>query len=179
MDKSLCIAMVSNGKMEVRTCFCLIQAVSQLTIPITAVSIEGCYVHRNRNEALAQAMKLGVTHILFVDSDMAFEKDAIQKLLDADKDIVGANYNKRQLPLTPIVKDGLSDNLFQTDFVPGGLMLIKLSILEELGGSWFGFDSTKDLNDDDKFFCYKALEAGYEVWCDPTIKVGHIGQYIY
>lgn len=179
MDKSLCIAIVSNGKMEVRTCFCLIQAVSQLTIPITAVSIEGCYLHRNRNEAMAQAMKLGVTHILFVDSDMAFEKDAIQKLLDADKDIVGANYNKRQLPITPIVKDGLSDNLFQTDFVPGGLMLINLEILKAMNEPWFGFEPLEDLNDDDKFFCTRANQVGFEVWCDPTIKVGHIGSYIY
>ena len=29
------------------------------------------------------------------------------------------------------------------------------------------------------YFCLKAKDAGYEIWCDPTMDIGHIGEYIY
>jgi hypothetical protein len=32
---------------------------------------------------------------------------------------------------------------------------------------------------EDVNFCKRANEMGLEVWCDPTIRIGHIGEYLY
>ena len=45
------------------------------------------------------------------------------------------------------------------------------------GYKWYENGMVKMSND--WFFCEKARELGYEVWCDPTIKLGHIGDYDY
>ncbi len=186
VTKSVCFGIITGGQMHVETAACVIQSVvslSTIAVPSTLVIIKGCYVHRNRNEAIQRARKTGATHILFVDTDMVFDKSAVTQLLAADKDIVGANYNKRMLPQTPIVKEEIKE-LSQVEFVPTGLMLIKLSIFDTLPEPWFYYDpptATGDqgVTDDDKFFCRAARNAGFEVWCDPTIHVGHIGEFIY
>ena len=32
---------------------------------------------------------------------------------------------------------------------------------------------------EDYFFCWKAKQLGYKLWCDSRIKVGHVGEYVY
>lgn len=177
MEKSICFGIISNGLMHIETTACLMQAAKALEVPSTLVIITGCYLHRNRNEMIEKAISTGATHVLSLDTDMVFHPDAVSRLLAHDKDIVGVNYNKRQFPITPIVKGGLEDNLFQTEFVPGGFFLVKLSIFKDLSKPWFFYD--EQAQDDDKYFCHKAAAAGFEIWCDPTIKVGHIGNTIY
>jgi len=57
----------------------------------------------NQRQELAQAsLDAGATHILFIDADMRFPKDAIFRLLQRDEDIVAANYSTRKLPLQPV-----------------------------------------------------------------------------
>ena len=53
---------------------------------------------------------------------------------------------------------------------PGGGLLH-----EELMGE---LDDT-DFVGEDIYFCKKVNEAGFGVWCDPTIDVGHLGLYRY
>ena len=59
----------------------------------------GCDLIGARNGLVKEAIARKGTHILFVDSDMYFPPDAIKKLVEQDRDIVGASYNFRSLPL--------------------------------------------------------------------------------
>ncbi len=115
-------------------------------------------------------------------------------LLDDNKDIIGAPYNKKELPLctTVLMKDAegktfhpkeLPAEPFKAWAVPTGFMLIKTSVFEKLDRPffWSGFappDFTQFMSED-VYFCDKAGVAGFEIWCEPRIKIGHLGTYTY
>lgn len=158
----------------------------------------GGYVDVNRNQIVDSAIKNNSTHIMFIDNDMKFPDDGVARLLKHDKDIVAANYNVRLDPTSgvlsgPTVKmlvDGKPVSMLTKDFptelfkcyaVATGFTLIKTDVFKKLEKPYFeawqddkGIHYTEDID-----FCRKAGEAGIEVWCDPTIKLGHIGSYTY
>lgn len=157
------------------------------------INHQGCYVHENREKIVFEAKKAEADYLLFIDADMDFDQFALQKLLDLNKDVVGANYNQRQLPLISTVKflgdDGKYKNVDGKDFptvpfkcgaVATGFMLIKMSVFDKIEKPWFFFDEVDgDLIGEDVFFCRQCIKAGIEIWCDPTISIAHIGDFLY
>ena len=63
---------------------------------VILVANEGYNTAENRNLMASQAIKAECTHTLFVDADMIYEKDTLERLLAHDKDIVGAKYAIRR-----------------------------------------------------------------------------------
>jgi GT2 family glycosyltransferase len=53
-----------------------------------------------------------------------------------------------------------------------------MEVFEKLEKPYFTLDESRPAMED-VVICEKAREAGYDIWCDPTIKIGHIGTYIY
>jgi hypothetical protein len=144
-----------------------------------------CDVVSSRTWLVNEAIKRGGTHILFVDSDMVFPDEALTQLLAREKEIVGVEYNKREFPIKGVFEpmtERSETELYEAKHLGTGLLLIDLSIFEKLQGPWFNFgrDSQGSLAlGEDVWFCNTARDAGYKVWIDPTIKVGHCGEYIY
>jgi GT2 family glycosyltransferase len=157
----------------------------------------GGYVDFNRNKLLQTCLEdKSTTHLMFIDADMIFPDDGIYRLLQHDKDIVGGNYNTRLNPTSkdfsgPTVKmlvDGepvsmteLPKGLFKCYAIATGFMMIKLDAVREMKMPVFeAFTDDKGLHHtEDVEFCKKANEMGLEVWCDPDLEIGHIGQYVY
>ncbi len=177
-DKLVAIGISSGEFIHVDTMLNIHEMASKTDVPMTFVVVKGCFVHQNRNIICEEVMKLGCTHVMFIDTDMLFEADGLTRLLDQDKAVIGGMYNKRQHPITPIVKDftGQTES-FQADFVPAGFMLVDLRKVKDLPKPWFFF--SEEANSDDSYFCHKVRAAGMEVWCDPTIKIKHIGSFLY
>jgi len=152
-----------------------------------------CEIASARTWLINEAIRLGATHALFVDSDMVFKSDTIVKLLAHDKNIVAADYNKRTFPLELVsspLTERKTDEIYQARHAATGMMLINLSIFEEewvdpttgKKAPWFSFgrDSQGNLSlGEDAWFCFSARDQGFETWIDPTIKVGHVGLYVY
>lgn len=143
-----------------------------------------CDIVANRTSLVKDAIEVGATHLLFVDSDMQFPADALQRLLAHNKDIVGVDYNKRQFPLVPVFEQPeKQDTLYKTKAIGTGLMLIKLSIFEKMKDqAWFNFGRNAEGETtlgEDVWFCMTAQDAGFEVWVDPTITVKHLGEFGY
>jgi hypothetical protein len=80
--------------------------------------------------------------------------------------------------------DGISKRKkpFTVDYTGFGWVLIKNGVFEDenLKYPWFApkmqtFESgaVQDMCGEDVSFCLDAIEAGYEIWCDPRIRVGH------
>ena len=71
---------------------------------------------------------------------------------------------------------------FTVDYTGFGWLLIKKGVFEHEGlpYPWFApkmqvFESgeVQDMCGEDVSFCLDAKEAGFEIWCDPRIRVGH------
>lgn len=145
----------------------------------------GCDVAHNRNKLVILAKDY--THLLFIDSDMSFNPDTLERMLEHDKDILGLAANRRRLPLESVVKplDGditkpIPTTLFEAESCGTGIMLIKTEVFEHVPAPWFEFEYIGgERIGEDVSFCRKAKEAGYEIWVDPTIPVRHIGSYAY
>jgi len=168
------IGMPTGGLVQAQTAFSLITAMQFVEIPMQLFLGIGCYVHQNRDTIVRQALESGCSHLLFVDTDMVFPHDTINRLMALEKDIVGIKCNKRIFPLTPLVD---VTELSEVPFVGTGIMLIDMEVFKKIGKPYFSFD--KESDSEDKYFCNKAIANGFKVWCDPTIPIGHIGTHIF
>ena len=71
---------------------------------------------------------------------------------------------------------------FTVDYTGFGWVMIRKGVFEDdkMKYPWFApkmqvFESgaVQDMCGEDVSFCLDAIEAGYEIWCDPRIRVGH------
>ena len=69
---------------------------------------------------------------------------------------------------------------FTVDYTGFGWVCIQKGVFEKLPYPWFApkmqvFESgaVQDMCGEDVSFCLDAIEEGYEIWCDPRIRVGH------
>lgn len=178
MKIRLGIAIPHTGSIKTRTVTSLVGMFKNLPFEYHFLSHEGSMLHIMRERLVEKAIELKCTHILFVDSDMVFEKDAVLKLLKRKKEIIGANYNKRTLPLESTVeKPKKSKGLTTCDAVATGFMLIDLKVFRHMAKPWFFWGQNGE--SEDFWFCDLAWKHGYKVWVDFNVKVGHLGEYQY
>jgi hypothetical protein len=153
-------------------------------LPIVAT--EGYTIAENRNYCVYQALRNECTHLLFVDDDMTFPPDTIDTLMKHDKAVVGVYSYSRKLPLSPTVKfigekpETRPTEAFECDQVGMGVALIDATVFEQIKAPWFKFETSPTgmtIEGEDGFFCNQVKKAGLEVFCDPTIPIGHIGDY--
>ena len=181
------------GTILPKTMLTVLGTVFETGIPIHVIEQGGCYLEENRTKIVRQAQRAQCTHLLFVDADMFFPPQTLTKLLAHGKPIVGAAYNYRRLPLESTVKiagpDGrlvavphIPTEPFQCAAVATGCVLIDLAVFDKVPLPWFHCTYTDqgDLDQgDDYWFCRQAAQAGYEIWCDPTLDVKHLGEFAF
>ena len=146
-----------------------------------------------RNTFARRACEEGFTHILWIDSDMMFEPDLMERLaadLEAGYDIVTGLYFKRKLPPEPVIYKnldfghGTSEIYFdypQNALFPvagcgfGGLMM-KTEVVADTEEPPFDLipGYSEDLS-----FCIRMAEKGRKIGCDSRIKLGHLGTIIF
>lgn len=179
----LAIGIPHTGTIKAQTVFSLMRALKGASYEYYVIFREGSILPRNRETIVEEAIKHGCTHLLFVDSDMFFEKDAIQRLIDRKVDVVGVDYMTRKHPSESTVNHipGQEGDLRQVLSVATGFMLIDLSIMKNIKKPWFAYEFNEGeiAKGEDYWFCDRVREATHCVWVDLTIKVGHIGDFIY
>lgn len=132
-------------------------------------------------------------YMLWIDSDMVFNFEHIEKLLEDQKDIVGGVYamNANGVTTAGFLKEDGNHRMtnkfimnkihpFEVDYNGFGFMLIKKGVFEKIKYPWFtheeiGF-SEIDITvatSEDVGWCSRAKKAGYKIWLDPTVKLGH------
>ncbi len=68
---------------------------------------------------------------------------------------------------------------FKVDYIGFGWVLIKQGVFEKIEYPWFApkliqlGDGIQDVCSEDVAFCHDAKDAGFEIWVDPTCRVGH------
>ena len=151
----------------------------------------GTYLSNLRTLLARTAVDNGVSHVLFIDSDMKFPPDTIKRLLEDDKDIVGANCASRTYQAVTarlggeyVDSWGPGHKLREVDSIGFGVTMIKAEVFKQLDEPWFAMpwvmDEKKHVGED-IFFCKMAQNAGFHVWVDNELskEVKHVGLYEY
>ena len=157
-------------------------------------------VYDARNLLAGKAVNEGFDRVLWLDSDMTFSPDLALRLaawLDQGYECVSGIYFRRKLPVKPVVykdiylltnehgntpkadpyMDYPKDQLFEVaGFGFGGVMMTTDAIrrIRDVFGLPFspilGFG-------EDLSFCQRAKEIGVRMYCDSSIKLGHMGMF--
>jgi hypothetical protein len=151
--------------------------------PVIHFTIKNAHAHLVEN-----AQAFGATHLFLVETDNAFPKDALARLLAHDKDIVGSTYLTRSEPHVPMgmttegrAPDVSGGGLRPMNALPMGVTLIDMAVFGKMEQPWWREPYMAEVNrfaTDDYDFCNRARELGFEVWLDATLamETGHIGQ---
>ena len=182
-----CMDMVATG-------FCQSLAMLKKVGECYVTHLAGSLIYDSRNKIAAKAIELGTDYLMCFDSDMIFQPDTLERLMAHDKDIVSGLYFRRTGTYRPVifdeldVKDGKAvhhnlddypkDDIFKVKGIGFGCVLIKTEVLLDMiaaKGDWFTpmYGMGEDLA-----FCMRANELGYDIWVDPTVKCGHVGNVI-
>lgn len=150
-----------------------------------------------RNTLAKQALEEGCERILWIDSDMTFEPDLMERLgadIDAGWDVVSGLYFKRKFPAEPVIyrgievggKDGATradtywdypqDSVFEIAGCGFGGVLMRTDVLLDLEEPPFQpfLHLSEDLS-----FCVRMLEHKRKIACDSRVKLGHMGTIVF
>lgn len=147
-----------------------------------------------RNLIIEQALLNDCTHVLFIDDDMAFDADSLNKLIADDKDIVSGLYLGRAYPHQPLIFDYADEegrclysylepdtpHLKKIVAAGFGFCLIKTSVFKRMEKPWvrLGELQSDEWCDDLGFFNRARLSGIDDIWCDTSVRCGHIGTVI-
>jgi cellulose synthase/poly-beta-1,6-N-acetylglucosamine synthase-like glycosyltransferase len=201
MRVAICIP--ARGQMEVTTAFDLTMMAAYMAgkknIDLNVYTSQGTLIFDQRNSLVHTAVKEKCDYILFIDADMRFPKNTLERLLAHKKDIIGVNATTRMMPPKPtarniqINEDGSVDwlevfsnkekGIGKVDAIGCGVMLIKTSCLKDVPQPYFYFEQLLKgkLLGEDIYFCIKAKDAGIDTWVDHdlSMEIGHVGSYTY
>jgi hypothetical protein len=156
---------------------------------VTLHMVMGSEISSQRQQLVEQALQTNATHILWLDSDMKFPSDIIDRLLSHDKDIIACNYSTRVAPHRPVAFTSMidmDDRLLETRgisevFAVGmGCMLVNIDVYKNMSKPYFSVSWNSDytsLEGEDLFFCKKARTKEYKVWIDNESSqfISHVG----
>ncbi len=165
----------------------------------TIVGFEvGSLVYNARNNLARQAIKSEADFVLWLDSDMVFGPDLLQRMMkvcqDENIDFLTGLCFRRKPPYTPCLFDrlekvgnGASYTAFMSvpdgRFKVGGCgfagVLMSTDVLLSVAAKFNGrmFDPIDGFGEDVSF-CWRARQCGYDIWCDSKIELGHVGNCI-
>jgi hypothetical protein len=148
-----------------------------------------------RDAALQGAIEDGFTHVLFLDADMVWPTDVLERMLRHHAaGIVGGLYVLKAPPYSPVAlteivhTDGAvnhyayladyGEDLVAVSVLGMGCTLIPVTVAAAIGARpWFDYRNDNDgwpRVSEDVPFCERAKAAGVPLWLDPTVKCGHV-----
>ena len=154
-------------------------------------------VYDSRNKLSEYAVKGEFDFVLWLDSDMVFPPDTLERMLKTldeheEIDILQALYFRRGAPFSPVAFDvlELNDkgecNFQDMEVVPTelkeiagcgfGCVLMRTDCLLDIAANYGGnvwFTPIGNVGEDCSF-CIRARNEGYRIYCDPTIDIGHM-----
>lgn len=158
----------------------------------------GSLVYNARNNLARQAVKEEADYVLWLDSDMVFGPDLLQRMLKVVQenkiDFLTAVCFRRKPPYTPCLFDRLEKvsngasytallSVPEGRFKVGGCgfagVLMSIDVIMDVAAKFGGrmFDPIEGMGEDVSF-CWKARQCGYDIWADSDITLGHVGQMV-
>ena len=176
------IVMPSGNVIQGHTVTKLTELVYTTKLDLQFFNPRGALVEQNRMRGVDHALKAGCTHVMFIDSDMTFPPDGIERLLVHGTPIVGCDYPLRDGtgrstaggwdmhhtngPLVPVNRIGC------------GFLLIDSEVFSKVERPWFKVLWNKDqIVSEDVYFIRQAKKKGYTTYVDTYLsrEIGHLG----
>ena len=143
--------------------------------------------------------------LVFIDSDVAWEEGALLKIIDAPKDVVAGIYPKRRDPIEyhlhfldrPELWADPETGLLEVKAVPSGFLKISKNCVNKMIEAYpdkhiYSDDKDKKFYPlfdhifedgmkwgEDYSFCIRWRNLGGQIWIDPELTMGHIGNKIF
>jgi GT2 family glycosyltransferase len=122
--------------------------------------------------------------------DHIWEPDALIKLLDREVDVIVPIILMRSPPFSTLIFKDLTDEgymPFSFEEIPEkgmmevfaagtGGMTIRKNVLDAIGEPWFKYREGIHLSED-LYLCQRIREAGFKIWCDVEVRMGHRGTH--
>jgi hypothetical protein len=164
-------------------------------------------ITRGRNNLVSKFMcNKAATHLMFIDSDIGFDAEAIFRLLLSNQDVVGGAYPMKSLPIKYVlnkVSNPVTDgkDLIEVSTLGTGFLMVKRHVIEKMIEAHphlkykdslnFGkecekfmyalFDTMIDPDghylSEDWTFCYRWRQMGGRVFVNSSVKLDHTGYY--
>lgn len=155
----------------------------------------GSMIYTSRDSLATTAIQNDYDYVFWMDSDMQFPKDALTSLLktlqEEKLDMISGLYYRRMPPYSPVLfdkleiaEDGTADFTEYTEIPEGlfeigacgfGCVLMKTDVLFDVLSSYREMFTPIGRNGEDTSFCWRARQCGYKIYCDPSVKCGHVG----
>lgn len=160
-------------------------------------------IYDARNSLAMKAVTENFDRVLWLDSDMTFSPDLMEKLnadLDEGLDFVSALYFTRKPPIKPVIFDKTGyervkdsnevrpfastmyeypkDEVFEIKSAGFGGVMMNTSLIKEVMDK-YGLPFTPIFGfGEDLSFCLRVSELGRKMYCDSRIKMGHVAQSV-
>ena len=158
---------------------------SRKGISHTVEIITGTLVYFARNKLASKAVNEGYTHVLWLDSDMVFGETIAEDLMFCGKEMVCGAFVARRPMYSPCVYESIRSGdvrrvtnfgtePFRVDGCGFACVMTAVSLLKDVFNKYGTcFMPTPDYGED-LAFCWRVKGIGREIWCDPTVRPGHI-----
>lgn len=200
MNKKIAVITVAMDRMHTETHMCITSAMLHQLQQGDSVKHywqPGTVLAEARQDIAKTAIEDGAEWLFWVDSDMTFPVDTIERLLSHGEPFVAANCSKRRRPIGPTAKrrnalisgemdavwpDKETTGLEKVDTVGLAVAVTHVALFKRLAVPWFStpwVDSESKHVGEDVFFCARCAEAGVPIYVDHDLSwaVGHIGDY--
>ena len=145
----------------------------------------GTLVYIARNKLACKAVNEGYTHVLWLDSDMVFNEQVVDDLMFCGKEMVCGAFVSRRPPYGPCVYTSIRKNNiekvkefgtkpFRVDGCGFACVLTTVELLQAVAQKFGTTFQPTDYYGEDLAFCWRVGQIGREIWCDPTVRPGHI-----
>lgn len=200
------IAIPSQSSWAAGFGMCLAQSVGYfegMPPPFPETKHKSCFISNTRGAQISYlreklvltAVEGNATHLLFLDSDMTFPRDTIERLLKHRKPFVAAQGVTKRIPAEPVALGFDGNKVFSNPPATGlervehvglAVALLDLRVLmhpdcepplfeQPWSPEHFAY-AGEDVN-----FCRVLKRLGYDIWIDHDLsyEVGHIGTFEY
>lgn len=145
----------------------------------------GTLVYIARNRLANKAINDHYTHVLWIDSDMVFNEKIYEDLMDVGKEMVCGAFVSRRPPYGPCIYSSIEENAiekvknfgtrpFRVDGCGFALVLTSVELLQAVTQKFGTCFQPTPYYGEDLAFCWRVKQLGREIWCEPTVRPGHI-----
>lgn len=188
MSKKLLIAVPSTDYMHadfVKSLVKLEEELSRKGIAHRTEVLSGTLVYYARIKLANMAINERYDNVLWLDSDMVFPETIAEDLLDNEKDMVCGAFVARRPNYSACVYSSIQKNNikkvetfgvtpFRVDGCGFACVLTSRDLLQRVTHKFGTSFMPTDYYGEDLAFCWRVKQIGGEIWCDPTVRPGHI-----